>query len=74
MTLGRAAMLAKEDTREQRAAPEVKFAGAARRPKRQDPPTGPTARAWLTMDDDGKLQFRNTVVEPWYEDYLRNRR
>ena len=71
LTLWGAAQLAKESPKEQREAPQVKF--DARKPKRSDPPTGPTARAWIKMDDDGKLQFRNAVVEPWYEDYLRNR-
>ena len=68
MTLGRAHMLAEMDKAKRSEQPDVKFAGVIRKPKRPDPPTGRTTRAWGKMDDEGKLRFRNDIVEPWYRD------
>jgi hypothetical protein len=70
MTIWRARMLAKLTDEEQRAAPDVKFDGT----RRLKPPalvmTAPSARARLKMDDDGKLRFRDHVVEPWFRDHM----
>jgi hypothetical protein len=74
MTLGRAAMLAEMEAAKRREEPDVKFAGVIRKPKPPKPVTAATAQAWLKMDEEAKLHFRNTMVEPWYEDYMRNQR
>lgn len=74
ITLSSARFTAGKTKETQMEDPRVKFAGVIRKSKRLDPPTGPTTRAWMKMDDDAKLRFRNDIVEQWYEDYMRNRR
>jgi hypothetical protein len=68
MTIWRGRCLAKESDEDQWAAPDVKFGGERARLK--PPGTAPSARAWLKMDDDAKLRFRDSVVEPWFREHM----